>query len=179
MQQYIIDNPSLTKNRILENFKEHYTGGCRWCGKTELPPRRKTFCSNECVDNYMIRISTSYMRKLVFKRDKGICSKCSTDTKKISRQIYEEEKLTNSPSSLRETYKIGKIRVKRNMGCWEANHIVPCFLNGGLCDLSNIETLCKICHLKETAKQVVYRKNYKDKQQASRNINVSTAQLKE
>lgn len=29
---------------------------------------------------------------------------------------------------------------------WEADHILPVFLGGGACDISNFQTLCKECH---------------------------------
>jgi 5-methylcytosine-specific restriction endonuclease McrA len=38
----------------------------------------------------------------------------------------------------------------RNCGvisdAWEADHILPVFLGGGACDISNFQTLCKECH---------------------------------
>lgn len=34
---------------------------------------------------------------------------------------------------------------------WDADHIVPVSEGGGECDLSNIRTLCLICHRRVTA----------------------------
>lgn len=154
MEQFLKENPS-TNIRILNNFAKTYCGvGCRFCGTTELPPRRKTFCSQACVDNYCIRTSTSYLRKLLFSRDKGICKICSLDTKLISRQIYDSEKRTGERSELRDTYKIGDKRVKRNgMSCWDADHLTMVALGGGLSGLDNFRTLCKSCHKVVTKSQ--------------------------
>ena len=33
---------------------------------------------------------------------------------------------------------------------WEADHIVPVVEGGGACDLSNIRTLCLLCHREAT-----------------------------
>lgn len=33
---------------------------------------------------------------------------------------------------------------------WEADHILPVFLGGGACDISNYQTLCKSCHKEKT-----------------------------
>jgi len=56
---------------------------CRWCG-TEVPPRRQTFCSNDCVHEWRIRSDPGYVRECLEKRDHGICSICGVDTKPIA-----------------------------------------------------------------------------------------------
>jgi len=40
---------------------------------------------------------------------------------------------------------------------WQADHIVPVYEGGGLCDLTNFRTLCTVCHGDETAKQATAR----------------------
>ena len=35
-------------------------------------------------------------------------------------------------------------------GAWECNHIMPICLGGSLCDLDNLETLCRKCHREHT-----------------------------
>ena len=37
---------------------------------------------------------------------------------------------------------------------WQADHIVPVFRGGGLCDLDNMRTLCTLCH--QVASQLMY-----------------------
>ena len=154
MEQFLKENPN-TNIRLLKNFASTYCGiGCRYCGKKELPGKRKTFCSKECVDNYCMRTSTTYLRNLIFRRDKGICNICLLDTKLISRQIYDSEKRTGERSSLRDTHQIGDKRVKRNgMSCWDADHVQMVALGGGLSGLENFRTLCKSCHKTVTRSQ--------------------------
>lgn len=38
---------------------------------------------------------------------------------------------------------------------WQADHIIPVFLGGGGCDLSNFQTLCLSCHSQKTCDQRV------------------------
>lgn len=53
---------------------------CRRCA-TEVPPgRRRTFCSQQCVDEHIVRTSPSRARRLVALRDRGVCALCGLDT---------------------------------------------------------------------------------------------------
>ena len=153
MLRYLEENPNST-TRLLNNFASTYSGsGCRFCGTLELPPRRKTFCSQECVDNYCIRTSTTYLRKLLFQKEKGVCTICSLNTVQISRNIYDYEKNSDYLSPLRAEYGVGNKRVKRNNGCWDADHKEMVALGGGLSGLENFRTLCKLCHKAVTRSQ--------------------------
>src|SRR5437764_4818243 len=46
---------------------------CRWCSSEVQPPRR-TFCSDDCVHQWRLRSSASYVREQVLKRDRGVCA---------------------------------------------------------------------------------------------------------
>lgn len=50
---------------------------CRWCEKPVTAPRRRTFCSEECVHEWKVRSDPGYVRMVVERRDKGICQGCS------------------------------------------------------------------------------------------------------
>lgn len=52
---------------------------CRWC-QAEVPPRRQTFCSQACVDDWTVRTNPSRARALVAERDRGVCARCGLDT---------------------------------------------------------------------------------------------------
>ena len=52
---------------------------CRWCGK-KVPPPRRSWCSDACVDEMRLRSDPSIARCRVFNRDHGVCSKCGLDT---------------------------------------------------------------------------------------------------
>lgn len=59
---------------------------CRWCKGLVKPPRR-TFCSQDCVDQALIRSSPQHLRRLTNERDKGVCAECGLDTKKIGNRF--------------------------------------------------------------------------------------------
>lgn len=43
-----------------------------------------------------------------------------------------------------------KLREGSRKSLWDADHIVPVAEGGGQCDLSNMRTLCVLCHRKAT-----------------------------
>lgn len=51
---------------------------CRHCQQPVQPPRR-TFCSQHCVDEALIRSSPNHVRDLLHRRDRGICAHCGCD----------------------------------------------------------------------------------------------------
>ena len=121
---------------------------CRWCKNIVLPPRR-TFCGNNCVHEYRLRTSSSYLRLCVYQRDKGICELCKIDTKKITKEILqasnEDEEL-----EIKNKYNIHLKRKvwkrKNGGGLWDADHINMVKDGGGQCGLDNLRTLCIACH---------------------------------
>jgi 5-methylcytosine-specific restriction enzyme A len=120
---------------------------CRFCNKGVLPPRR-VICSPECEHEIKIRVNSNYMRKAVYKRDKGICRICNLDTPKIAKEAMKLSDDTRQ--SFLDNYNIGSKRkiwkVKNGGGLWDADHILPVKEGGGLCGLDNIRTLCINCH---------------------------------
>lgn len=105
------------------------------------------FCSVKCQNEYRLRSSLVFLRKMVLKRDKGICKGCGIDCIKAKRIINkiknEDEKLL-----LLEFWKFDGHRV-----FWEADHIVPVFKGGGQSGLDNIQTLCIKCHKIKSKKE--------------------------
>lgn len=125
---------------------------CRWCKKAVTPPRR-TICSEECAHELKIRTSGRYLRRCVYKRDKGLCSVCNQDTKLISQKALSIENIDARNIYLKEN----EIPLKRKIwkrknggGLWDADHIIPVKDGGGLCGIDNIRTLCIPCHKKKT-----------------------------
>jgi 5-methylcytosine-specific restriction endonuclease McrA len=114
---------------------------CRWCG-AEVPPRRLTFCGDDCVHQWKLRTDPGYLRAQVFARDRGICVLCGLDTEALRR-------------GKRKLDYRSRLQFEREWGCrrnlWDADHVVPVVEGGGECDLSNMRTLCLKCHRQATA----------------------------
>ena len=117
---------------------------CRWCS-IEVPPRRFTFCSSYCVNEWRLRTNPGYLREQVFLRDKGICAQCRVDTLRAFRELRRARGTTRRNLLLHWGLK----RMTRR-SLWDADHIVPVAEGGGECDLDNIRTLCLRCHRTST-----------------------------
>jgi len=113
---------------------------CRWCA-IEVPKGRRTFCSDGCVHAWRMRTSTSYLRAQVFLRDQGICARCTVDA------VWAYTVLRRARGARRQRLLAlwGLSTLKRS-SLWDADHIVPVVEGGGVCDLSNLRTLCVHCH---------------------------------
>jgi 5-methylcytosine-specific restriction protein A len=141
---------------------------CRWC-KTEVKPPRRTFCSDECVEEYLIRSSPGHVRIKVLARDKGICSMCGVDAERINRiakkllnvMYWNSERRTNyfnRYNAVAEKYPWALDKIKspayyawsKVRSTWQADHIIPVAEGGGECGLENYRTLCTQCHKKVT-----------------------------
>lgn len=120
-------------------------GLCRWC-HLEVPPGRFTFCSDYCVEEWKLRTDASYLRERTLARDKGVCAVCGVDTV----AAYLEIKRRRGAARLRLLAHWG-LKTLNRRSLWDADHIVPVAEGGGACDLSNIRTLCLICHREATA----------------------------
>jgi len=117
---------------------------CRWCG-LEVPPRRFTFCSDWCVNEWRLRSDPGYLRTQVFLRDRGICAICQIDT----HSAYLDLRRSRGQHRQKLLLRWGLTRFNRRT-LWDADHILPVVEGGGECDLDNIRTLCLVCHRKQT-----------------------------
>jgi 5-methylcytosine-specific restriction endonuclease McrA len=118
---------------------------CRWCN-LEVPPGRRTFCSDFCVHEWRLRTDPSYLREQTFQRDGGLCAVCGTDTV----AAFSQMKRSRGAARLRQMQHWGLKSLNRR-SLWDADHITPVVEGGGACDLANIRTLCLLCHRKATA----------------------------
>ena len=71
---------------------------CRWCGGAISNKRRTTFCSQACVEETLIRTRPGYARRLVEKRDRGVCCECGLDTARIVRIVDSLSRIAYSTS---------------------------------------------------------------------------------
>lgn len=132
---------------------------CRWCQK-EVHPPRVTFCSDLCVHLWRLRSDVKYLRKFVYERDLGICSKCGTDTRYIRIEIENAARDSMKASGVwywkdhpifLGVLKKLKLTVKESeKSLWQADHVLEVADGGGETDLSNIVTLCIMCHKLKT-----------------------------
>ena len=118
---------------------------CRWC-RTEVPKGRRTFCSNKCVHEWKLRTNPGYLRDKVFARDQGVCAKCGADTIALRRDMRKMDY-----AARRQFLKLWKLREGSRKSLWDADHILPVAEGGGQCDLTNMQTLCLLCHREATA----------------------------
>ena len=120
---------------------------CRWCGKDVQPPKL-TFCSEACVHEFLLRSDPAYLRRAVYERDHGVCSKCGLDTVKL------EQELRQLPvGAERDARKLALGFPAHRDSLWDADHVQPVAEGGGLCGLDNMATLCIRCHVGRRKKQ--------------------------
>lgn len=130
---------------------------CRQCG-TEVKPPRRTFCSAACVHEWKVRTSSSYAKRQVYLRDKGVCKSCQIDTKVVAAELWEirllqgegQEILTKRLHGIPASRKVW--RRKYGGGLWDLDHIVPVKDGGGSCGIENMQTLCIPCHRTKTTR---------------------------
>lgn len=130
---------------------------CRFC-RVEVSGRRKTFCSDKCVHEFLIRKDGSYARKVVLGRDKGFCALCGLDCVDLSEHTANRFNQEKADELTKMGFKVKLVSpvsgtpyyiTQRPM--WHMDHIVPVIEGGGSCGLENLRTLCLPCHKKETA----------------------------
>ena len=152
---------------------------CRNC-LSEIPvaadkrKQRSSFCSPECGEAALVVSSASYARSRVEERDHGVCARCGMDTEYVKSTLnpllkeaanrWQEVELAAALRGrvievLLELGFSGRVAFggaghrwagTLNTHLWEANHIIPVVHGGGGCGLENLETLCRVCHTKDT-----------------------------
>lgn len=129
-------------------------GVCRHCGMN-VPDKRKSFCSEECADDWAAAHSPTLLRQRVFRRDQGICALCGMDCVLLGRALSAEWERVKMAVTAREQAERAEFRKRyrwflRRRTCWDADHIVPVSEGGGNCTMANIRTLCVPCHQQVT-----------------------------
>lgn len=97
------------------------------------------------MHEWRLRTDPGYLREQVFRRDRGVCALCATDT----RQLASALRRLNWRGRRRRCAELG-IPYARLRAPWDADHIVPVAEGGGECDLANLRTLCLPCHRRVT-----------------------------
>ncbi len=164
---------------------------CRWCDGP-IPKGRRTFCSQECVDEHCIRSDPGVARRKVFERDRGVCRLCGLDTRRLEALVNRYRRMcfghwgrvtARRPWSCYEgkgpqCRNVGEVtRVFRLLGLefssagvrssyWDMDHEIPVIEGGGECGLDNLRTLCLWCHKRETKRLARRRARQRRKQTA-------------
>ncbi len=128
---------------------------CRWCN-LEVPPGRRTFCSDWCVEEWRLRTDAGYIREKVLERDRGVCAHCRVDCLEAWRHLKRLRGAARLKAHAEWGFRPGQ-RPRKSL--WDADHIVPVIEGGGECDLQNIRTLCLKCHRQVTAQLRQRRSN--------------------
>ena len=131
-------------------------GCCKWCGGESKLLYCSEFCRNECYVRMGYRIDY-----LLCSRDKGICAGCGIDVMWLGSEI---RRITRTWRINRQATYSEMVRDFGPWGfgfkrIWEADHIIPVIEGGGCCGLENYQTLCVLCHKKDSAELAKRRAN--------------------
>jgi len=160
-------------------------GECTWCGQMVKKPRRY-WCSKECTDAFAER-DPQFVRRILEKRDRGICALCNSDTLKLASFLtklwygFGSEYSSKELSEWRDVYRFYEIHLN-SLGfhsgrgrlfrapLWEADHVLPVAEGGGLCPPSGYQTVCLPCHAAKTRAQNKRKLRQKREPKARRSV---------
>ena len=121
---------------------------CRWC-KKECLGKRRTYCSQDCIDEWLLRSRSEVAAQKVFERDRGICAVCGVDCELLFRQLRGLPWLERHELCRQYGIPVHRLSGKR---IWDVDHITEVVKGGGSCGLENLQTLCLPCHKAKTAR---------------------------
>lgn len=125
-------------------------GRCKWCGGEVKPPRR-SWCSEACNQEFMIRFSAQSAAYHVFRRDGHICAACGIDCAWLERERNLIKKTIGWHTYIySETSRAQWGAYGKSAHLAEIDHIVPVSEGGGCCGLVNYRVLCVRCHAAES-----------------------------
>lgn len=109
------------KKRFIEPPFRGQKGRCQWCGTHDIPKGRRSWCSQECVEEYLLRSSGEHIRQAVYRRDKGVCAICGRDAdteyrawREQHKEIYRLADRLFQSSRFNQTWERGKWRLAGN-----------------------------------------------------------------
>lgn len=151
---------------------------CRHCGE-EVPVGRRSFCGDACVDEWKVRTDPSHVRRLVLKRDQGVCRACGLDCEALERYCRalsgrhpDADRPPHSAAKMadRAWWRWGQLQVfpglrragfevksywfgySADRSFWQADHVIEVQDGGGGCGLDGYQTLCTACHKEKTSR---------------------------
>ena len=124
---------------------------CRECGQ-EVPPRRRTFCGDACVEQWKMKTDPSFLRSRVWKRDKGRCAGCGLKARDLEKGIALLREVLARQGKSKVYGDIRKaLKIQSRHSLWDADHVRPVVDGGGECGLETMQTLCLWCHREKTS----------------------------
>lgn len=135
--------------RANRNGREIRTGHCVWCD-APLRGRQRRWCSEGCVRAHRTNHTWTVARAAALARDGYRCVRCGAHPGRDGPpwQLLEED--FEAFQRRQAAWLAGDSRL-------EVNHITPCRGQHGALScahhLDGLETLCRRCHLAETARQ--------------------------
>lgn len=130
---------------------------CRWCKGPVKPPRRQ-WCGNPlCIQEWKRRTSWAITCKVVYLRDRGVCASCGLNTDTVdsgvilgllSTQRRRRPKATEERTALYVQLRAAQAwqREHRCQSPWEVDHVIPVSEGGDWFSMSNLQTMCVVCH---------------------------------
>jgi DNA-directed RNA polymerase subunit RPC12/RpoP len=122
-------------------------GGCAWCG-AELPPRRRTWCSDRCGTAFWNNHWWSQARREAKRRDKYRCRRCGhVAPKRPARVRFPTETAYRAAMrAWRAGKPLNRLEVNHRVPALGAHRMLSCVHH-----LDNLETLCVNCHKETTS----------------------------
>jgi len=124
---------------------------CAWCSGPRSD-NESAYCSRSCEEKDRVRCDNTFARKLVFAQEQGVCRVCGLDAHSLYERVVKMSPPERHQELIRAGFTISPQLLERPTEgmLWQADHIRPVAEGGGEADLSNLRTLCTICHAKET-----------------------------
>lgn len=139
------------------------------------------FCCGPCRELYFALKSSGSLRYAVRRADGGVCSRCHVDCEQL--RVALSSVISSSPSEvLQRRYTIIQdahplmlefpVLLEKAIAnplagnLWHADHIIPVSQGGGESSLSNVQTLCVVCHQIKTKEDMKKLHSEKKLQQA-------------
>lgn len=137
-------------------------GFCVWCG-AKCEGRRRSWCSDKCVDEYRIANFAGAAQKAAWERDEGKCASCGStpESRRQWRARRNQWKRYPPPE-----YEAGTLVtwIENVDPGWNADHIIPLWsVDRAAPDafrfwrIENIATLCEPCHKAKTKAEAAQR----------------------
>ncbi|PRW44334.1 DNA annealing helicase and endonuclease ZRANB3 [Chlorella sorokiniana] len=152
--------------------------------ETVLEGMTNLFCSGECEGRFALKSNGSAYRRALFKLERGICVSCRLDCHTLVKRLQAVEKgsrgweeqrrriiAARAPRFMARGYKAyldALVRRAVEGNAWQADHILPVYKGGGLCDVDNLRTLCVACHADVTKAQTKERAATRQQEKAAR-----------